>query len=83
MDKKREKKGRLSFGLDLATSLTVRIYVPQSSKAVPGWSPVNRWFTMSDGLVYKKYNQKNTTIQNTLVNIKNKEKYRNTKPQSS
>ena len=58
MDKKREKKGRLSFGLDLATSLTVRIYVPQSSKAVPGWSPVNRWFTMSDGLVYKKYNYK-------------------------
>ena len=42
----------------MATSLTVRIYVPQSSKAVAGWSPVNRWFTMSDVLVYKKYNQK-------------------------
>ena len=64
MDKKREKKGRLSFGLDLATSLTVRIYVPQSSKAVAGWSPVNRWFTMSDVLVYKKYSyKKNTKIQ--------------------
>ena len=33
---KREKKGGLNFGLDLATSLTVRIYVPQSGKAVVG-----------------------------------------------
>ena len=63
MDKKREKKGRLNFGLDLDLWPTVRIYVPQSSKAVAGWSPVNRWFTMSDVLVYKKYNQKNTKIQ--------------------
>ena len=32
----REEKGGLNFGLDLATSLTVRIYVPQSGKAVVG-----------------------------------------------
>ena len=40
---KRERKDRLNFGVDLATSLTLRIYVPQRSKAMLGG------LTLTDG----------------------------------
>ena len=70
----------MNFGLDLATSLTVRIYVPQSGKAVVG-GPQLTDGSQCQSFSLQKYNEKYKKYKDKYKTYKDKYKdqYKNTK----